>query len=257
MALIFGVLTLYRTRAGQAHWLDRRVDKLFTAILMFGVQPVLFVVLLGTTPFSELVWALLPVPAASLEWASHVAVGVAVVLFAGYVVFELRKPNRSLPKLLYAVVIVLHPTLLYAAVRSGEVLLGVLYVVAYLWSHWLIAVGLVARINTRLYRSRGEPARAAWLRHAAIVLGIAGLVLVVTAPYLDYLLFDTSDHAYKARLAEIASGREWLLGLVMGFFLAEQLVHYYCDRCLFRFRNPAVRARVAPLLLGAPSPDGA
>ena len=34
----------------------------------------------------------------------------------------------------------------------------------------------------------------------------------------------------------------------MGFFLAEQLLHYYCDRRLFRFRDEGVRRAVAPLL---------
>jgi hypothetical protein len=39
-----------------------------------------------------------------------------------------------------------------------------------------------------------------------------------------------------------------VIGLVLGAFLAEQLLHYYCDRCLFRFRDPDVRRAVAPLL---------
>ena len=38
----------------------------------------------------------------------------------------------------------------------------------------------------------------------------------------------------------------------MGFFLGDQLVHYYCDRCLLRFRDAAGRRKVGPLVLGDP-----
>ena len=39
------------------------------------------------------------------------------------------------------------------------------------------------------------------------------------------------------------------LGVEQDESLAEQLLHYYCDRCLFRFRDAGVRRKVAPLLL--------
>ncbi len=248
----FGVLTLYRARAGQDAPRDRRVDKLYTALMMFVVQPVLFVALLGSTAFGELVRSLLPLPAALLPIASDAAVSVAVLATLAMVVFESAKPKRSVPKLLYVGVIFLHPALLYSALRSGSETLGLLYVVTYLWSHWFIAVGLVSRINTRHYRSRGETGGFAALRHVAVVGGIAGVVILATAPYTDYVLFNTPQFAYKSVLDAIAPARAWIIGLAMGFFLAEQLVHYYCDRCLFRFRDPRVRRKVAPLVLGGP-----
>lgn len=246
----FGVLTLYRARAGQNTWLDRRVDKLFTAALMFVIQPILFVGFLASTAFSEMVLTLLPIDVATLRSVGSVAAALAAVFTLAFLGFEARKPNRSLPKLCYGVVIFLHPALLYSAMRSGSELLGMLYIVAYLWSHWFIAVGLVARINTRHYKSQGESPGFALLRHAALVGAIAGAVMLLTQPFLDYVLFNTPEYAYKAQLAAIEPTRQVLIGLAMGFFLAEQLVHYYCDRCLFRFRDPGVRARVAPLVLG-------
>lgn len=253
----FGVLTLYRVRAGQDDWRDRRVDKLYTAAMMFVIQPVLFVGYLGSTAFSEMVLSLIPLDAVTLRDLGSAALGVAALATIGVLAFEARKPNRSLPKLLYIVVIFLHPSLLYAAMRSGSELVGLLYVVAYLWSHWFIAVGLVSRINSRHYISRGESPGFALLRHVAVIGAIAGLALLLTAPYVDYVLFNTPNFAYKAMLAGIDPAHAWILGLAMGFFLAEQLVHYYCDRCLFRFRDPAVRRKVAPLVLGEPSPRAA
>ena len=53
---------------------------------------------------------------------------------------------------------------------------------------------------------------------------------------------------YKEVLSAVAPEWAGVVGLIMGAFLAEQLLHYYCDRCLFRFRDPDVRRAVAPLL---------
>ena len=59
-------------------------------------------------------------------------------------------------------------------------------------------------------------------------------------------VFSGSD--YKEVLAAVGPVYSTLLGIVLGLFLAEQLLHYYCDRCLFRFRDPGIRKCVAPLL---------
>ncbi len=64
--------------------------------------------------------------------------------------------------------------------------------------------------------------------------------------YTQYNTF--SGKNYKSILSHVAPEYEILLGLVLGIFLAEQLLHYYCDRSLFRFRDPRVRRAVAPLL---------
>lgn len=248
----FGVLTIYRARAGQNRWIDRRVDKLYTAAMMFVIQPVAYIGLIDSTAFSELVRTVLPLPNWMLANAATAAVLAAIVLTAAVTLFELSKPTRSLPRLLYIFVIFLHPVLIYAASRANSELIGLLYVIAYLWSHWLIALGLVGRINGHYYQSRGETRGLALLRHVAILSGIVGLVLVLTHSYNDYLLFSVSGFAYKERLAAIAHADRWIIGAVMGFFLAEQLVHYYCDRCLFRFRDPVIRSKVGPLLFGNP-----
>ena len=85
-----------------------------------------------------------------------VALAVAAVASLGVAAFEIAKPNRSPGKLLYTVVILLHPLLLYAKRPAPGSGLAYLYLLAYLWSHWLIAIGLVGRINTRHYQRRGD-----------------------------------------------------------------------------------------------------
>jgi len=72
-------------------------------------------------------------------------------------------------------------------------------------------------------------------------------VLAVISPI--YVLFDWasvfSGASYKEILDGVKLEYSGILGLLLGFFLAEQLLHYYCDRCLFRFRDPGVRKAVA------------
>ncbi len=244
----FGVLTLYRMKAGQGP-LDRRVDKLYTVIMMFVIQPIVYLSIVRTTAFAEMAYTWLPISAPGVWSLAKVAVALATLATLGVVGFELSKPNRSLPKLLYYGVCYLHAALLFGVGFAKQPALAFVYVVAYMWSHWFIAIGLVSRINTRFYRARGISAARAPLRHAAVLGSIALGVLLLTQRYVDFGLFNTDAFRYKQILAGIGPGETLLIGAVLGFFLAEQLLHYYCDRCLFRFRDPAIRAVVAPLLL--------
>jgi hypothetical protein len=246
----FGVLTLYRIRAGQLRPFDRAVDKAYTVAMMFVIQPVVYLSIVRTTAFAEMAYTWLPFTPQGLWLAARVAVTAATLLTLGVLALELSRPNRSLPKLLYYGVCWLHAALLFGVGWTREPSLAFLYVMAYMWSHWFIAIGLVSRINSAYYRSRGDSGRRAWVRHAVLLGGIALGVWLLTLNYAEFGLFNTDGFAYKAILAGIGPGQVLLLGGVLGFFLAEQLLHYYCDRCLFRFRDAGVREKVAPLLIG-------
>jgi len=245
----FGVLTLYRARAGQTGPTDRKLDKLYTASMMFVIQPIVYLSIVKTTAFSEMVHTAIPLDAGAFDVAARVGLGAACLLSAAMIGRELTREDRSTPKLLCYLVIFLHPVLIYGAVWAKQPTIAFLYVMAYLWSHWFIAVGLVSRINSRYYQGLGSSPGRALARHAMVLGSIALVVWLGTYAYTDYGLFNTDGFAYKKILAGIPPSERIAIGLVMGFFLAEQLVHYYCDRRLFRFRDPGVRARVAPLLL--------
>jgi hypothetical protein len=250
----FGVLSLYRARAGQRRPADRRVDKLYTVAMMYVIQPVVYLSVVTTTAFSEMAWTLLPLSPGRMEGAARLAIAAAALLSVGAIGYELSKKSRSAPRVLYLFVCFLHPTVLYAAVATGQNRLALLYLFAYLWSHWLIAIGLVGRLNTRFYATRGDPAAVAVLRHVAVLLLLGGLAFVATERHKEFLLFNTDGFRYKELLASITPEQMLVIGIVLGFFLGEQLLHYYCDRCLFRFRHPDVRRRVGPLLLGDAAP---
>ena len=135
-----------------------------------------------------------------------------------------------------------HPLVLYFVHWR----LAFYYFAIYLVSHWLIAIGLTGRINTNFHRAGGASLQMALLRHGAALGLCTGLAFVFYHHYNDFSLFSGAN--YKAILSAVAPEWAGVVGLIMGAFLAEQLLHYYCDRCLFRFRDPDVRRAVAPLL---------
>jgi hypothetical protein len=238
----FGVLSIYRAKAGQTALRERKIDKAYAIAMMFVIQPCVYFKALASSPLSEALFSIAPIPqpwvATAAAWAAASAVGLTVAVIA----YELRKPQRSLPKLLYYVVMLSHPLVLYFVHWR----IAFFYLVVYLWSHWMIAIGLVARIHTNYQRAGGaSPTRA-------LLLHLTRLGAWVAIAYLFYLCFGKyslfSGEEYRRVLSAIAPAWGGVVGLILGAFLAEQLLHYYCDRCLFRFRDPDVRRAVAPLL---------
>ena len=121
---------------------------------------------------------------------------------------------------------------------------------------WLIAGALLVNLLVAHLIRFKVAASGARLLAGVVVLAagavLTGLVMWFTRPYGDYLLFNTDGFQYKQILASITPEQVPVIGLVLGFFLGEQVLHYYSDRRLFRFRHASVRRKVAPLLLGAP-----
>lgn len=230
----FGVLSLYRHRAKQFSPMDRKVDLFLARFLTMVCLPVIGLAVFSNQPFNELIKALIPFEGPGLDMAADVAFVGAMVAIVGAFAFELRKPNASFPKLLYMVVIGLHPLTLYMANTTA-------YALVYVHTHWLIAIALSWRINRNQNVASARPARA-WSHYA---LGFGGIVLAslfIHATFEQFALFDNAafrDHVGRADL---------LMGLVAGFALGEALTHYYYDRVLFRFADPYVRENVGPLL---------
>ena len=238
----FGVLSIYRGKSGQSSPLERRADKAYAVAMMFAIQPIVYLSVITRSPWSEAVRSVVPLSEPMIAGAANVAVAAAGILTLAIVAFELRKPASSLPKLLYYGVMFSHPLVLYLI----DWQLAAFYTIAYFWSHWFIAIGLVGRINTNYYRGRGSSLPRALFFHLATFgwFALAGALFHLF--FGNYSVF--SGRNYKELLSAV--GPEWqgIIGLLLGVFLAEQLVHYYCDRCLFRFRDPDVRRAVAPLI---------
>ena len=238
----FGVLSIYRAKAGQTSLRDRRIDKAYAVAMMFVIQPWVYLKSVAHSPLSEAVKSFAPIPpeivAAAAAWAAATAVGITVAVIA----HELRRPNLSPPKLVYYLVMLSHPLVLYLVHWR----LALFYLVVYFWSHWLIAIGLTGRIHTNYHRAAGVTPARALLRYAAPLGALVAVAYFFYAAFGTYQVFSGGD--YKEVLSAVWPDWTGVIGLIMGAFLAEQLLHYYCDRCLFRFRDADVRRAVAPLL---------
>jgi hypothetical protein len=137
-----------------------------------------------------------------------------------------------------------HPMFLYFA-GAG---LFVYWHVAYLWSHWIIAIWLSAKISTAFQRQGGRTLGRAALRHVFIVGGLSLLIVAAFRPFAGMSLLNADFIDARETLRTLPPNLYFWAGIYFGFGLGEQLVHYYCDRCLFRFKDPRVRAIVGPLL---------
>jgi hypothetical protein len=242
----FGVLSIYRIRAGQHAPADKRFDRFFTVALMLGVNMVLFVCFAFADERHVLLYGTVigAYPGDALQ-----PIGAAVFLFGlslfGYALLrEWHHPRRSLPKLLYYALIGGHTLILFYFPRA----IG-LFFLSYVFHHWMVAVGLFG-----LVAHRAQPAPTAarrWLRLAVRFLPWLLLSLVF---YESFAMLDKAGNLSPLPdphiFAGASVGARVLAGGVVGVFFAFNYLHYYYDRCFYRFSTPGVRAQVAPLLFG-------
>jgi len=238
----FGVLSLYRSRAGQNAPRDRQIDERYCRVMMYAIQPIVYLSVLTKSPFGQAFYNVIPIPHDWVRTGATGAIALAGALTLAVVWIEISRSDRSLPKLAYYAIMLAHPLILYFAGLG----LAFYYLIAYFWSHWFIAVGLVSRINSGYYRARGLGRFTAGMRHFLTIGAIAAVIMLGRQDYEQFRVFSGRD--YKQVLASVTLEQGWIVGAFLGFFLAEQLLHYYCDRNLFRMRNPAVRKAIGPYL---------
>lgn len=238
----FGVLSIYRGRAGQVDARSRRVDLVYVWLMMMGIQPIVYLSAGVATPLGEAFYSLVPISPAGMSTLATAAFTVAYGITLAVVCLEIARPNASIPKILYYLIMLVHPSVILLA--EGE--LKLFLFTTYLWSHWFVAIGLVSRLHTRHFEAAGDrPAVAAtkhWLTMAAIV-GVAMLLFAELRPFNVF-----GGQGYREILASVTPAQGIFVGLALGALLAEQLVHYACDRMLFRLRDPEIRAAIGPLL---------
>ena len=250
----FGLLSLYRSRAGRAaDPLARRVDKWFALVVGGGVVVVADAVS-GSIAFQDR-WIdpwLGEAGAALLAGAVH-DLGLAVVALLGTLAvgLELRSGRPSLPRLAYL------------ASVAGMVLLALvardpfLFVVVWSVQHWSAAMGLAA-----LAAAGGEPhgvAATRWQRLLDAVnrrrWAVLLVLVAISALLMPVLEVEavSDDYVYADRL--VGDAAWWLRSspflpalLALGF--ATGFIHYLLDRAAFRFASPEVRRAAQGLLQG-------
>jgi hypothetical protein len=260
----FGLLSLYRARAGRASDATaRRLDRWF-ALLVGGGVVVLANALAGSIAFQDR-W-IDPLLGAGLSdtFARALRDGssaLVVILTALVLRLELRSQRPSLPRVAYVLGV------------AAMVLFGLLaldpFVFIVLWSvqHWSAAMGL-----TSLAASGGQQAHGAhWQRLLApinrrgwAVLLVLALVSTLLLPVLEVEAV-SDEYAFAERI--FGQAALWLRSspfvpalLALGF--ATSFIHYVLDRAAFRFSSPEVSLAARGLLsygqvavVGARVPD--
>ena len=246
----FGLLSLYRARAGRASDAStRRLDRWF-ALLVGGGFVVLANVLAGSIAFQDRWIDPLLGAGVSDTFVRTLRDGssIFVVIMTALVLrVELRSQRPSLPRVAYVLGV------------SAMVLFGLLaldpFVFIVLWSvqHWSAAMGL-----TSLAASGGPQAHGArWQRLLApinrrgwAVLLMLAVVSTLLLPVLEVEAV-SDEYAFADRI--FGQAALWLRSspfvpalLALGF--ATSFIHYVLDRAAFRFSSPDVRQAARGLL---------
>ena len=246
----FGLLSLYRARAGRASdTIARRLDRWF-ALVVGGGFVVLADALAGSIAFQDR-W-IAPLLGAGLSdtfaRALHDGGVVFVVILTGLMLCaELRSTRPSLPRVAYVLGV------------SAMVLFGFLardpFLFIVLWSvqHWSAAMGLASLAASRgdhVPSGRWQRLLAPVNRRGWAVLLVLGIISALLLPLLEVQAVQ-DEYAYADRIYGEAA--RWLRSspfvpalLALGF--ATGFIHYVLDRAAFRFSSPEVRLAARGLL---------
>jgi len=246
----FGLLSLYRARAGRASdAAARRLDRWF-ALAVGGGFVVLANALTGSIAFQDRWIDPLLGEGLSDSLASVLRDGsVALIVLMTVLVLraELRSQRLSWPRIAYVVGL------------SATVLVGVLaadpFLFLVVWSvqHWSAAMGL-----TSLAAAGGDQQPVAWWQRLLAQVNRRGWAVLLVLAVLSALLLPvleveavTDEYTYADRI--FGEAALWLRSsplvpvlLALGF--ATGFIHYVLDRAAFRFSSPEVRRAARGLL---------
>jgi hypothetical protein len=255
----FGVLSLYRARAGRTDArCRRRCDRTYS-LLVGGACVFVAEIVAGTVCFID-VWvdpwldpARVAAAAGTIARVATVVVGASTL---GMLALEVRTRRPSLPRALYLVGVGM---MVMAAfhVRSPFV-----FVVLWTVQHWIVATGL----TTRVAAAEPAPARSRWASalHAinrrpwALLLLLTALS-VLLLPIMEVEAVDDGGPYYAERifgaLATALRASAWVpalvaLGFTTGFW------HYWLDRAVYRLSDPRIQDAARGLRAMRPIGEG-
>ena len=246
----FGLLSLYRARAGRAaDATTRRLDRCF-ALVVGGGFVVVTDALVGSIAFQER-WI---DPLLGAGWwdvfgrtLRDAGLASVVILTALMLGAEVRSKRPSLPRAAYVLGV------------SAMVLLALLardpflFIVVWSVQHWSAAMGL-----SSLAASGGARAQGAHWHRVLEPINRRGWAVLLVLAVLSALLLPLmeveavgDEYAYADRL--FGETARWLRSspfvpalLALGF--ATGFIHYLLDRAAFRFSSPDVRQAARALL---------
>jgi hypothetical protein len=249
----FGMLSLYRVRAGRAGsaW-TRRVDRLF-ALGVGGALVVLAEAVGEMNVFQGewLAWLDRSWLESSAGWLRVVAGALVAMATVAMFTLEARAAQPSLPRLLYAGGVA---AMVACALFTDR---PFLFVVMWAAQHWLVATALATRVAQAEPAPQGSRLRSALHavnRRPWALLVVLGLLSVLLMPVMEVESASAEGVAYGERvfgaLAVALRESDWLPALLaIGF--ASGFLHYWLDRAVYRLSDPGVRGAARGLLAPA------
>jgi hypothetical protein len=246
----FGMLSLYRVRAGRAAsaW-TRRVDRLF-ALGVGGALVVLAEAVGEMNVFQGewLAWLDRGWLQSSAGWLRAVAGTLVATATVAVFALESRAARPSVPRLLYAGGVA---AMVACALFTDR---PFLFVVMWAAQHWLVATALATRVAHAEPAPQGSRLRSALHavnRRPWALLVVLGLLSVLLMPVMEVEAASAEGVAYGERLfgalAVALRESEWLPALLaIGF--ASGFLHYWLDRAVYRLSDPDVRSAARGLL---------
>ncbi len=249
----FGVLSLYRARAGRsASRPTRRLDRFF-ALSVGGLLVFLADILAGSVAYHEHwidrwffpIWIVSAQDAIRLGATAVLLLVTAVMLGA-----EFRSARRSLPRILYIVGI---SVMVGIALQPRSLFL---FLVVWTSQHWISATGLASQLPIAEPSPERGAVRGALHRLNIRPWAVALFLMVLSVLLLPFFEVEANrqdgvyygDRIFGA-LATALRTSSWVPALV-AFGFATGFIHYLLDRNIYRMSDPEVRAAARGLLRG-------
>lgn len=249
----FGMLSLYRVRAGRAAsvW-TRRVDYLFA--LGVGGALVMLAEAVGEMNVFQgewLAWLDRSWLESSATWLRTVAGALVAIATVALFTLEARAAQPSVPRLLYAGGVA---AMVACALFTQR---PFLFVVMWAAQHWLVATALATRVAHAEPAPQGSRLRSALHavnRRPWALLVVLGLLSLLLMPVMEVEAAAAEGVSYGERVfgafAVAMRESDWLPAL-LGVGFASGFLHYWLDRAVYRLSDPEVRGAARGLLAPA------
>lgn len=232
----FGVLSLYRVRASQFSSWEKKLDRAFTSITMLVLFPLTWYIVILQTPTRHL-FDFLPTVATVTGWQKFSMITAAALTIA-MLFIELRKKNKSKPKMLYYFVIGMQPLL--AALSPL-----IFYALLINLNHWLSELALIGKAHANRTDSPKVKPMMRFFIYILLFVSI-GLLLDHSFFRTGMAWFGTSLN-FESEPFYLKDPDNYVAILLMGFAFGLHFMHMLCDRYLFAFRRPEVTSVINSL----------
>jgi hypothetical protein len=246
----FGVLTIYRIKAGQQMPDSMRDREKMLCLTLGGALVLIGQLLHGADVVRE---SLLSVAIPSHDISILRGIGIVASLLAGGLSIrdELFVTPSSPPKLVYKIALTIQAI-------AAFILPALPFLILWAVQHWLVSVGLALQMTSNSARTETQPETGLWWRMCSslnrrpLVSGaILGAFSIIFTPLL---LLPTKVVSGATSGTEIPLLVEWFAQhetatlVLIGLNFGSVFCHFLYDRAVFRFSHTPTRATSGRLL---------